>query len=394
MRTDIPHGLGWQPDLPDWRDKTLEGALAKRAAFRDRPPVKATRTSKAPADPDRPKHTFDGWGTCAGKVEELAGGGDALAAARERKDEEAGTFASRLQTARRRAFPTDKGRPSLLLEAPPDNLLPHVDLRPFMSPIEDQGGIGSCTAQAVTGLVEYLQIATHGSYVDASRLFLYKATRNLLQWTGDTGAYIRETIKAVRLFGMCPEDYWIYREADFDAEPPAFCYAFAANYKALRFYRLANLEDIKQSLSQGYPVAFGFTCFESLFTEEVQRTGIIPFPTSREKVKGGHAVLAVGYRDEDGSGSEDGPPAGHVIIRNSWGDWGEQGYGFLPYSFFEPREVRIGGRTKRLAPLSDDYWTMTQMALPDLSEASAAPFAMGGGNPVFRRSSGGNRPFE
>ena len=62
-----------------------------------------------------------------------------------------------------------------------------IDLRQYCSPIENQGSLGSCTANAAVGLVEYFERRAHGRFIDASRLFLYKATRDLLHWTGDTG---------------------------------------------------------------------------------------------------------------------------------------------------------------------------------------------------------------
>ena len=58
-----------------------------------------------------------------------------------------------------------------------------VDLRAYCSPIEDQGQLGSCTANAAVGIVEYFQRRAFGAYVDGSRLFVYKATRNLLGLT-------------------------------------------------------------------------------------------------------------------------------------------------------------------------------------------------------------------
>ena len=108
-----------------------------------------------------------------------------------------------------------------------------VDLRAYCSPVEDQGAIGSCTANAVVGLVEYFERRAYGKYIDASRLFLYKATRDLLHWTGDTGAYLRSTIGALALFGVPPEEYWPYKVTTFDVEPSAFCYAFAQDYRAI-----------------------------------------------------------------------------------------------------------------------------------------------------------------
>lgn len=76
-----------------------------------------------------------------------------------------------------------------------------VDLRKWCSPVEDQGALGSCTANAGVGLVEYCERRAFAKHIDASRLFLYKATRNLLHWTGDRGAFLRTTMAAMVLFG-------------------------------------------------------------------------------------------------------------------------------------------------------------------------------------------------
>jgi len=56
-----------------------------------------------------------------------------------------------------------------------------VDLREWASPVEDQGGLGSCTAQAGAGVIEYYERKSFGRHVEASRLFLYKVTRNLMR---------------------------------------------------------------------------------------------------------------------------------------------------------------------------------------------------------------------
>ena len=100
--------------------------------------------------------------------------------------------------------------------APAPTLPTSVDLRPWCSPIENQLTLGSCTAHAGVGLVEYFERRAFGKHIDASRLFLYKVTRNLLQWTGDTGAFLRTTMYAMTLFGTPPEEYYKYIIADFD----------------------------------------------------------------------------------------------------------------------------------------------------------------------------------
>jgi C1A family cysteine protease len=66
------------------------------------------------------------------------------------------------------------------------------DLRKWCSPIEDQGQLGSCTANAGVGLVEYFERRAYGKHIDASRLFLYKVTRKMLNFKGDTGCIFKE----------------------------------------------------------------------------------------------------------------------------------------------------------------------------------------------------------
>jgi C1A family cysteine protease len=95
--------------------------------------------------------------------------------------------------------------------AEPASKLPSsADLRPWCSPVENQLSIGSCTANAGAGIVEYFERRAFGKHIDASRIFLYKTTRNLLKWTGDTGAFLRSTMGALVLFGVPPEEYCPY----------------------------------------------------------------------------------------------------------------------------------------------------------------------------------------
>jgi len=228
-----------------------------------------------------------------------------------------------------------------------------TDLRPWCSPIENQGSLGSCTAQAGVGLMEYLQIRARGIYTDASRLFLYKTTRNLLHWTGDTGAFLRTTMGAMRVFGVPPEEYWPYTtikptgtpipEFHFDVEPPAFCYGLGEDYEAIRYARLdppgiardVLLSRIKAYIASGLPSMFGFTVFNTIKYSKI--SGKIKFPCPKERINGGHAVVAVGYDDNMKIKNPICPKVkttGALLIRNSWGtDWGDKGYGWLPYDY-------------------------------------------------------------
>ncbi|MCC5645232.1 peptidoglycan-binding protein [Nostoc sp. CHAB 5824] len=229
-----------------------------------------------------------------------------------------------------------------------------VDLSFWCSPIEDQGSLDSCTAHACVALMEYFEKRSFDRYVDASRLFLYKATRNLMHRQGDAGASLRQTMRAMALFGVPPEEYWPYREDKVDEEPTPFCYSFGQSYQALKYFRLNPLGTtenillfrIKTALAAGFPCAFGFTMYYSI--EDLNPSGYIAYPVKNDKVKGGHAVVAVGYDDHKVIENADGSrrSQGALLIRNSWGtDWGEGGYGWLPYDYV-------------LEGLTNDWWSL------------------------------------
>ena len=172
-----------------------------------------------------------------------------------------------------------------------------------------------------------------------------------MRFKGDTGAYLRDTIKAMVLFGIPPEEYWPYKIGDFDLEPPAFTYSFAQAYQTVKYYRhdppgtkpADALASVKQHLAAELPSMFGFTVYSS-FPSVGDGKGEIPLPTEGDKVEGGHAVVAVGYDDNKKIGSE----KGALLIRNSWGkEWGDEGYGWMPYAY-----VEMG--------IAEDFWSLVQ----------------------------------
>ena len=236
-----------------------------------------------------------------------------------------------------------------------------VDLRQYCSPIENQLSLGSCTANAAAGLVEYFERRAHGRFIDASRLFIYKATRDLLHWTGDTGAYLRSTMGALALFGVPPEEYWPYNVAQFEVEPSSFLFSFAANFKAIKYFRLdptgtppaTLLTRIKANLAKGLPPVYGFTVYNSI--SQAATNGKIPYPAQTDRVIGGHANLLVGYDDHMSitNTTNGATTTGAFITRNSWGTtWGDHGYGYLPYDYV----------THRLAV---DFWSLVKEGWTD-----------------------------
>ena len=230
-----------------------------------------------------------------------------------------------------------------LYAAPPAFLRalpPKVDLRTKCPPLYDQGQLGSCTANAIAGAIEFDQMKEQLPQVFVpSRLFIYYNER-VIEGTvdSDSGAMLRDGIKTVAKQGACPEPMWPYAIAKFKTKPSTACYTEAAKHTAVSYQRLVqSLTQMQGCLASGYPFVFGFTVYESFETDAVARTGHAPMPESGEPVLGGHAVCAVGYDTT----------RRWFLCRNSWGTrWGMRGYFTIPFAYLTDND------------LSADFWTI------------------------------------
>ena len=233
-----------------------------------------------------------------------------------------------------------------LLGAVPPTLPARVDLRNYCSAIENQGNLGSCTGNAIAGLIELLD-KKNNKNLDVSRLFIYYQER-LLEGTVnyDAGAYIRDGIKAVNQYGAPLESVWPYIVSRFKTRPSTQAYTDAAKRKAGAYQKITTrTAGIKTALSQGYPVVIGFDVYASFEGNVNNTTGMMPYPQANEQLLGGHAVAVVGY-DNNLNG-------GRLICRNSWGtSWGDHGYFYMPYQVTDN------------ANMSDDFWIITSVNNP------------------------------
>lgn len=220
----------------------------------------------------------------------------------------------------------------------PKKLPPSIDLRPGCSPVEDQKELGSCTANALAGALEFLMIKDKAPFVDMSRLFIYYNERVIEHSVQtDSGAMIRDGIKTLARQGSCSEKLWPYDIAKFASKPLKACYKEALNYQILSYARLTTLDEMRACLADGFPFVFGFAVYESFESQQVAQTGEVGLPKKNERMLGGHAVLAVGYDDQ----------SRRFIVRNSWGtNWGKGGYFTMPYDYLANRN------------LADDFWTI------------------------------------
>jgi C1A family cysteine protease len=210
------------------------------------------------------------------------------------------------------------------------------DLRKACSCVEDQGNLGSCTAQALAGNLEFLDKLPDAAYEDVSRLFIYYNERALIDSEAfDSGASLRDGIKSLKKLGACREKMWPYLISRFAKKPLPRCYTEAKKHRICAYYRIHTLNEMLTCLAQGYPFVFGFTVYESFSSNLVGRTGVVHMPKKSEKVIGGHAVMAVGYNQKQD----------RFLVRNSWGtSWGKGGYFTMPFAY--------------LMSLAADFWTI------------------------------------
>ncbi len=98
---------------------------------------------------------------------------------------------------------------------------------------------------------------------------------------------------------------------------------------------------------------YGFNSFES---SDVP--GGVPYPCPGEEAQWGHAITAVGYDDKKKITNIEcnKTTIGALLFRNSWGkDWGESGYGWLPYDYVLNR-------------LASDFWSLLRMQWIDTQQ--------------------------
>jgi len=246
-----------------------------------------------------------------------------------------------------------------------------VDLRAHLPGVWDQGETNACGAFSAAALMQFLFPEVAQGF---SRNQIYYAVRELEgDLDKDDGVQTRSIFKVLEKTGAAPENVWPSDAADLFKAPPASVAQVAVNYRVDSYERLVGTADYLGCLAAGLPFVMGFLVPESLDSNIVDRTGILPIPDlSAESIVGGHDVLVVGY-DQN---FKDAPffktsaidpkyvDDTMLLVRNSWGPkWSPKfrGHFWMPLSY--ATNPTTGG----------DAWSAKRAGAPVAAVKMAAP---------------------
>lgn len=274
-----------------------------------------------------------------------------------------------------------------------------VDLRSGCSAIEDQSELGSCTANMFAGMIEFneikqgfkklslaatnasvavsnIQVNPNGvitylttvtpstptpiptptptptpvkSLIQVSRLFEYYATRKIEGTVNeDSGATIRDTIKAGAQYGIIDEALWPYDISKYAENPPTTIWTAATSHKITSYHAIADgdITTMKVALVAGYLVGYGFQVYDYFLSQAMATKAFLNVPGPREQLQGGHAQCLVGY-DDNMINPFNPASKGAFLVRNSWGTiWGLSGYYYVSYDYIKNTS------------LASDFWVI------------------------------------
>ena len=173
------------------------------------------------------------------------------------------------------------------------------------------------------------------------------------------GAGFETAFKTLRKFGICRDELMEYvstprgdseaqslvmdRELEEEIMRDKLLDARTRIPDNLQLVSGASVDTYKRILSgaggkRPMPLVIGVQTFCSLNSEYASNTGWFSLPLYDDKNEGGHAMLAVGYKDTPIV-----PGGGYFIVRNSWGsnwawnykDNAHRGYARIPYAYIE-----------------------------------------------------------
>lgn len=139
------------------------------------------------------------------------------------------------------------------------------------------------------------------------------------------GVWLTSAMRIYKGWGMPPESEFPYNGnlEDFPPDEPEGIDALAKQFRLSTYRRIRSQTEGKIILASELSFTASFNITDQWFDAE---NGVIKMPSADEEPTAGHSIHIIGYNDN----------ASQFIFQNSWGtNWGDKGYGYMPYEFFE-----------------------------------------------------------
>jgi hypothetical protein len=235
--------------------------------------------------------------------------------------------------------------------APTGITIAAVDLRPKIAQlhlnIRDQGNRGTCSVHAMTFLLEYMAATRRRhNYLDLSEEYL-NAVANLASGKTDDGDFFAILDQGYRTYGIVPESQFPYQTAFNPGLAPSPQLqatgksSIQADRLLARFIKPwdnatgasdAQMAQVLAQLKADVPVAVGLWWPRKGTFKTVTFGGVAVVADLGRAPGGtlvdGHSVALVGYAQHSQL-----PGGGYFIFRNSWGNTGDKGYGYLSFDY-------------------------------------------------------------
>ncbi|MFW6247277.1 MAG: C1 family peptidase [bacterium] len=207
-----------------------------------------------------------------------------------------------------------------------------IDHEQNMTPVKDQGQLGSCVGFSCVAVKEwqewqeYLRIKDNidldkNPFNDLSEQWLYYNCKKIDNIPNE-GTTLRAAMKVLQKKGVPNEEAWEYNPNE-KGSPESWAKKIAKFTRINNYYKINNLTQLKLALLHT-PVPIGVLVFKTFY--KVRNNGLVELPKRNQSELGGHAICVVGYDDE----------MKVIKFKNSWGTrWGKRGYGYLPYKYFK-----------------------------------------------------------
>jgi len=157
-----------------------------------------------------------------------------------------------------------------------------IGLRRHVPKIFDQDGMGSCATESSTQAVQVVREFQGQPFVRLNPWFVYYHTK-----VGGGGSNIDTNLRFMQEKGVAP--YAVWPRSKRLSRPSSEAYEAAKNFRIDEVYDITNRDEFASALLYGFPVVYG---------------------------RRGHSILAVEMLDDD-----------KFIYANSWGNWGDNGFG-------------------------------------------------------------------